>query len=73
MPKATDKTFVPVSSWAVGRFPNRSQVAFKLNDLTVVMSMADAKAVAASLNSAVEEIGQRPLETRSSTPISAKK
>ena len=65
MPKATDKTFVPVSSWAVGRFANGSQVAFKVNDLTVVMSTADAKAVAASLNSALS----RMLRCRSSAPL----
>jgi hypothetical protein len=45
-------TLVPVSYWAVGRLPETSQVAIKLNDLPPIhMSAENAREIAAALKS----------------------
>jgi hypothetical protein len=58
MAKKAERPLVKMSSWAVGRFADGSQIAFRLNDLSVTMSVADAKAIAAALSSEADELGR---------------
>jgi hypothetical protein len=70
MAKKADIPLVQISSWAVGRFADGSQVAFRINDITGVMSVADARAIAAALNSEVEELGRMKHQRRAKSATS---
>ena len=59
MTKRVDGAFTRVSSWAVGRLADTLEIAIRLNDFSpILMSVADAKEIAAALNSEAESVAR---------------
>jgi hypothetical protein len=67
------KSLIPLSYWTVGRVPDTSQVALKLNDYPAfLMSVEDAGYLSIALHQEAHALGQEePVPARGRAAVSA--
>jgi hypothetical protein len=72
MTKKSNETLVPLAYWAVGRVPDTSQVAVKLNDHSAfLMSVEDARHLSVALHREAHALGQeKPAPARARAAVS---
>ena len=60
MSRETKNELLPLSFWAVGRFPDTAEVAIRLNSSSPIrMSVENAREIAAALNSEADALDTR--------------